>query len=176
MFEALNPDALVGEIETSVAQESVLMARRCAAIAALLEWRTDEAIEVDDGAGMALITGFARTTAEVSAAMNMSPMAAQHLVGAQRRARMTAILESREIVLTIAPDSLVIRVGHGGLESWRASGPAAEGVALAGGVKRIVYSPVGITTGLSNASFPLTRGNARRTVVVSRLGRARILP
>jgi prepilin-type N-terminal cleavage/methylation domain-containing protein len=102
--------------------------------------------------------------------------AAQHLVGAQRRARMTAILESREIVLTIAPDSLVIRVGHGGLESWRASGPAAEGVALAGGVKRIVYSPVGITTGLSNASFPLTRGNARRTVVVSRLGRARILP
>jgi prepilin-type N-terminal cleavage/methylation domain-containing protein len=101
---------------------------------------------------------------------------AQHLVGAHRRARMTAILESREIVLTIAPESLVIRPGSAGPESWRASGPAAGGVALAGGAKQIVFSPVGITTGLSNASFQLIRGDARRTVVVSRLGRARILP
>ncbi|MFL5494667.1 MAG: GspH/FimT family protein [Gemmatimonadales bacterium] len=102
--------------------------------------------------------------------------AAQHLVGAHRRARMTAILQSQPIVLTIAPESLVIRVGSGGPESWRAAGPADEGVALAGGAKQIVFSPVGITTGLSNATFQLTRGNARRSVVVSRLGRARILP
>jgi prepilin-type N-terminal cleavage/methylation domain-containing protein len=102
--------------------------------------------------------------------------AAQHLVGAHRRARMTAILESSQIVLTIAPESLVIRLGSGGPASWRGSGPADGGVALAGGAKQIVFSPVGITTGLSNASFQLTRGNARRTVVVSRLGRARILP
>ena len=102
--------------------------------------------------------------------------AAQHLVGAQRRARMTAILESRQAVLTIAPESLVIRLGSGGPVSWRASGPVSEGVALAGGATQIVFSPVGITTGLSNASFQLTRGNAHRTVVVSRLGRARILP
>ena len=102
--------------------------------------------------------------------------AAQHLVGAHRRARITAILESRQIVLTIAPESLVIRPGSGGPGSWRAPGPAEGGVALAGGAKQIIFSPVGITTGLSNASFQLTRGNARRTVVVSRLGRARILP
>ena len=102
--------------------------------------------------------------------------AAQDLVGAHRRARMTAILESHETVLTIAPESLVIRRGKGGPLSWRASGPADGGVALAGGAKEIVFSPVGITTGLSNASFQLTRGNARRTVVVSRLGRTRILP
>jgi prepilin-type N-terminal cleavage/methylation domain-containing protein len=101
---------------------------------------------------------------------------AQQLVGAHRRARMTAILKSRQIVLTIAPESLVIRLGSGGPESWRAPGPAHEGVALAGGAKQIVFSPVGITTGLSNASFQLTRGNAARTVVVSRLGRTRILP
>jgi prepilin-type N-terminal cleavage/methylation domain-containing protein len=102
--------------------------------------------------------------------------AAQHLVGAHRRARMTAILESREAVLTIAPESLVIRLGSGGLESWRAPGPADGGVALAGGAKQIVFSPVGITTGLSNASFQLTCGKAHRTVVLSRLGRVRILP
>jgi Tfp pilus assembly protein FimT len=102
--------------------------------------------------------------------------AAQDLVGAHRRARMTAILDSRETVLTIAPESLVIRLGKGGALSWQASGPADGGVALAGGAKEIVFSPVGITTGLSNASFQLTRGNASRTVVVSRLGRTRILP
>ncbi|HEX3234731.1 MAG TPA: GspH/FimT family pseudopilin [Gemmatimonadales bacterium] len=102
--------------------------------------------------------------------------AARHLVGAHRRARMIAILESRPVVLTIAPDSLVIRLGSAGPQSWRASGPVADGVALAGGAKQIVFSPVGVTAGLSNASFQLTRGGASRTVVVSRLGRVRILP
>jgi hypothetical protein len=36
MFEVATPDALIGEIEASHQQESALMARRCAAIAALL--------------------------------------------------------------------------------------------------------------------------------------------
>src|SRR5690348_4074430 len=56
------------------------MARRCAAIAALLGWRIDEAVDIDAGAGYALISGFARTAAEVSAALNMSARGAQHLV------------------------------------------------------------------------------------------------
>jgi hypothetical protein len=60
--------------------ESALMARRCAVIAALLALRTGEAEEADPDPGWSMITGFARTTAEVSAAMNMSPMGAQHLV------------------------------------------------------------------------------------------------
>jgi Tfp pilus assembly protein FimT len=102
--------------------------------------------------------------------------AARQLVGAHRRARMIAILESRNVVLTIAADSLVIRLGSAGAQSWRASGPAAEGVALVGGPKQIVFSPVGVTAGLSNASFQLSRGGASRSVVVSRLGRVRILP
>ena len=57
------------------------MAHRCAAIAALLWQRIGEAEEADLEPGYAMVTGFARTTAEVSAAMNMSPMGAQHLVG-----------------------------------------------------------------------------------------------
>ena len=56
------------------------MARRCAAIAALLWCRIEETEEADPDAGYSLITGFARTTAEVSAAMNMSPMGANRLV------------------------------------------------------------------------------------------------
>jgi Domain of unknown function (DUF222) len=80
MFEASSADVLVGEIEAGVAQESALMARRWAAIAALLALRTSEAEEVDPDPAWSMITGFARTTAEVSAAMNMSPKGAQHLV------------------------------------------------------------------------------------------------
>ncbi len=71
---------LVGEIEDSVGRESGLMAHRCAAIAALLVLRTAEAEAADPDPGWSMITGFARTTAEVSAAMNMSARGAQHLV------------------------------------------------------------------------------------------------
>ena len=81
MFDFATPDVLIGEIEASQRQESVLMAHRCAAIAALLSQRIAEAEEADPDPGYAMITGFARTTAEVSAAMNMSPMGANHLVG-----------------------------------------------------------------------------------------------
>jgi hypothetical protein len=78
--EDSTPDALITEIEASQQQESALMAHRLAAIAALLSHRIAEAEEADPDPGYAMITGFARTTAEVSAAMNMSPMGANHLV------------------------------------------------------------------------------------------------
>src|SRR5882757_4954086 len=80
MFEDAAPGALITEIEASQQQESALMAHRLAAIAALLSQRIAEAEEADPDPGYAMITGFARTTAEVSAAMNMSPMGANHLV------------------------------------------------------------------------------------------------
>jgi hypothetical protein len=80
VFEDVGADALITEIETSQREESAVMARRLAAIAALLGQRIAEAEEADPDPGYAMITGFARTTAEVSAAMNMSPMGANHLV------------------------------------------------------------------------------------------------
>jgi hypothetical protein len=108
---------LVAEIEASVEQESVLMAHRCAAIAALLALSTAEAEEQDPDPGWSMITGFARTTAEVSAAMNMSPMGAQHLVGQAesldtRLPKVAALLASgktdwRTVQLVIARTDLV---------------------------------------------------------------------
>jgi len=80
MFEDATPGALITEIEASQQQESALMAHRLAVVAALLWQRSAEAEEADPDPGYAMITGFARTTAEVSAAMNMSPMGANHLV------------------------------------------------------------------------------------------------
>ena len=80
MFDASEPSALLAEIETGQREESRLIARRLAAIAALLWLRVDEAETVDPDPGFTLITGFARTTAEVSAALNMSPMGSSRLV------------------------------------------------------------------------------------------------
>jgi prepilin-type N-terminal cleavage/methylation domain-containing protein len=97
---------------------------------------------------------------------------AGRIAAAHRRARTTAILLSRPVVLIIAADSLVVEADSAG--RWSAPGPAAAGVTLAGPTRRLTFSPVGITTGLSNATLLLTRGSASRTVVVSRLGRLRV--
>ena len=102
--------------------------------------------------------------------------AALEIVSAHRRARINAILQSRVVELTISASQLSIRPRGAAADTWRTPGPAAEGVALAGPGHVIAFSPVGISIGLSNASFPLSRGAASRTVVVSRLGRVRIVP
>lgn len=99
---------------------------------------------------------------------------AHRVVGAHRRARITSVALGRPAVLTVGPDSLVIRIAGDPADAWGARGPAASGVALGGPIRRITFSPMGFTTGLSNASFSLSRGSAQRTVVVSRLGRVRM--
>ncbi len=102
--------------------------------------------------------------------------AAREIVSAHRRARISAILQSRIVELTISAAALSIRPRGAAADTWRAAGPAAERVTLAGPTRIIVFSPVGISIGVSNASFVLSRGAASRTVVVSRLGRVRIVP
>jgi Domain of unknown function (DUF222) len=80
MFDTIDPDGLVAEIESAHRQESMLVARRMAAVAALLRHRLAAAERTDDRRGYALIDGFEQTAAEVAAAMNLSPMAANYLV------------------------------------------------------------------------------------------------
>jgi Tfp pilus assembly protein FimT len=102
--------------------------------------------------------------------------AALDIVSAHGRARMSAILRSRVLELTIDPNELVVRARGDTTALWRAPGPAARQVALAGPPRTLLFSPVGVTFGLSNASFRLTRGAVVSTVIVSRLGRVRIEP
>jgi hypothetical protein len=80
MFESLAPTELVMAIAGSQRQESMLVAERLAAVAELLAQRTAEVENEDPDAGYMMITGFQRTTAEVAAAMNLSPAAASHVV------------------------------------------------------------------------------------------------
>jgi hypothetical protein len=127
MFEDSTPDVLISEIEASQQQESALMAHRLAVVAALLSQRIAEAEEADPDPGYAMITGFARTTAEVSAAMNMSPMGASHLVAQAealdtRLPKVAALLAEgktdwRTVQLIIARTELVGDELIGGLDA-----------------------------------------------------------
>jgi len=81
MFDSLDADGLLTEVEQSRLDESAVWARRMAAIAPLLWQRTAEAEGVDSDPGYALVTGFARTVAEVGPALNVAPAVAGKLVG-----------------------------------------------------------------------------------------------
>jgi prepilin-type N-terminal cleavage/methylation domain-containing protein len=102
--------------------------------------------------------------------------AAGEIAGAHARARVAAVVESRVTVLHIAPDSLIMEsLEPGGpVRRWGLPGPAQFAVTMTGAARTLTFSPTGITTGLSNASWTLTKGEATRRVVVSRLGRVRI--
>ena len=80
MFESLEPGALVAVIESTHRQESMLVARRLAAVAALLGHRLEAQERAEQRDDHAVIDGFAATAAEVAAAMNLSATAAGFVV------------------------------------------------------------------------------------------------
>ncbi len=79
-IRGLDPPSLVAVVESTHRQESVLVARRLAAVAALLRRRVASAEESGRHRGYAEIDGFEQTAAEVAAAMNLSPAAAGYVV------------------------------------------------------------------------------------------------
>ncbi len=76
----LDPAALVSVVAASHQVESTLVARRLAAVAALLRFRVAEAERAESSHDYADLDGYERAAAEVAAVMNLSPMAAGYLV------------------------------------------------------------------------------------------------
>jgi prepilin-type N-terminal cleavage/methylation domain-containing protein len=101
--------------------------------------------------------------------------AALSLVSAHRRARTLAVTSAHPAILSVAAGHLRITSSGAAQPHWLGPGPAQHGIAVTGTPRDLTFSPLGITTGLSNATFTLRLGSASRTVVVSRLGRIRIL-
>ena len=101
--------------------------------------------------------------------------AANHLMAAHQRARIMAVTRSQVLVLTIQADSLIIRPRGQASPLWAEIGPTATGVTLEGPARQFTFSPQGLTLGFSNATLRLSRGTASRTIVISRLGRVRIV-
>jgi type IV fimbrial biogenesis protein FimT len=102
-------------------------------------------------------------------------LAAQSLVSAHRRARALAITQGQPAVLAVAERSLRITLAGAPQPHWEAPGPLEEGITITGAPRDLTFSPLGVTTGLSNATFRLSLGVHLRSVVISRLGRIRIL-
>lgn len=100
--------------------------------------------------------------------------AARQITGAYQRARIMAVMQNRSIVLEVGADWIVLRPRGATTQLWREAGPARAGVAFAGPPRQTTFSPVGLATGVSNTTYTVSRGAARRQVVVSRLGRVRI--
>ena len=102
---------------------------------------------------------------------------ARALVNAHARARIAAVAEHRVMVLTLTPDSLVLRAVESvtdTIERWRGV-LSGSGVQVAGLPRQVVYAPSGATMGFANGTYTVTRGAARKQVVVSRYGRVRII-
>jgi prepilin-type N-terminal cleavage/methylation domain-containing protein len=100
--------------------------------------------------------------------------AARLIVAAHTRARLVAATERRAMQLDLSAESLVLRPRAGAADSgerWRHPGPASSGVTVAGMPHQVLVAPSGLPFGLANNSYTLTRGAARRQVVVSRYGR-----
>ena len=100
------------------------------------------------------------------------------MAGAHNRARIRAILESQVTELEVRSDSLILRVGTGGsaVPVWSAAGPSGSGVSMTSPSRTLSFAPSGVTMGFANATFVVTRGAVRRQVIVSRLGRVRVIP
>ena len=102
--------------------------------------------------------------------------AARQLVLAHREARLAAVTSGRTALLRLGGDSIELRLARGGdtTLAWSRPGPRQFGVTVAGNDRTMRFIPVGYTIGVSNASYTLTRGAARRKVVISRMGRVRV--
>jgi len=102
--------------------------------------------------------------------------AVSHIGAAHARARLLAIARGQVITLAIDSARIAISPRNDTIPLWSEEGPSAQRVHLEGAQRQFTFSPEGFTLGVSNASLQLSRGAIRQTVVISRLGRVRVLP
>ena len=102
--------------------------------------------------------------------------ATQEVIRAHTEARLVAFTTQRTALLTIAADSMILRTTRAGdtLVVWRRAGPAAYGVTVAGAAHLFQFIPYGYSIGASNTTYTLTRGAAKRKVIIARYGRVRV--
>jgi prepilin-type N-terminal cleavage/methylation domain-containing protein len=124
-----------------------------------------------------ILAGFALPAARRFGDAIAADQAAQAVVAGHRIARFTAIMRSRRTLLSVRADSLVVRALDGAdtVTLWVHQGPSAHAVSLTGPAQALTFAPTGLPMGVSNATFQLSRGAAVRRVIISRLGRIRIV-
>ena len=101
--------------------------------------------------------------------------AADRVALAHRRARMLALAQGRPVLLVLRSDSLLVRWKDTTGTIWRAAGPGADGAALEPAADSLAYAPNGFAIGVANGSYRVRRGREAAEVLVSRLGRVRVV-
>ena len=99
--------------------------------------------------------------------------AARRIALAHARARAIALTEQRIARVVLTADSVLVLVGD--TLRWQAPGPSMDQAMLSGDGEETRYAPNGMAMGAANARHLLTRGAAQAQVLVSRLGRVRIV-
>lgn len=101
----------------------------------------------------------------------------QRLARAHVRARMIATTRSRIAVLHIRPDSVTIGLVERGdtVPWWSEPGPLTRNVTLTGPSHSVLVTPTTIGLGVSNGTWTVTYRGVTRSMVLSRLGRLRIV-
>lgn len=93
---------------------------------------------------------------------------------AYRQGQAAAMARGGPVAVVVAVDSVVVR-GLSGDSAvlYRAPGPGSRSIVLSPASHRAVFERSGLAAGLANVTHRLSRGQASRQVVVSRLGRLR---
>lgn len=122
-----------------------------------------------------LLTALAAPSLIAAADRGAVRMGLAQLRGAHDEARMAAVTGDGIAILTVASDSVALRiVQHGDtLLRWQRVGPRSLGVTLAGPARTFRFAPSGLPIGAANATLTLTRNGVTGRLVVSRLGRMR---
>lgn len=125
---------------------------------------------------VALITAFVVPSLRYAMDRRAVESEVQALIRAHTEARLAAITSQRTALLTIAADSVVLRTARDGdtLLVWRRPGPSTLGITVSGASHLFRFIPYGYSIGASNTSYTLTRGAARRKLVIARYGRVRV--
>lgn len=99
---------------------------------------------------------------------------ARALAAAHADTRSAALRAGARMELSVTPMAYEQR-SLAGTVLWRRPGPAQDGVGLTGPATPIVFDSRGYTLGAANRTYRLTRGSREVRVVISRLGRLRVV-
>lgn len=98
------------------------------------------------------------------------------LRAAHDEARLAAVLEGRIALLSVDSNEMTLRTVSGSDTTlrWARGGPASWNLRYLGPRRTFTFVPNGHSIGASNATLRLEKGNARGSLIISRLGRLRV--
>ncbi|MFN2315695.1 MAG: prepilin-type N-terminal cleavage/methylation domain-containing protein [Gemmatimonadales bacterium] len=99
---------------------------------------------------------------------------ARALAAAHADTRSAALRAGARTELSVSPMAYEQR-SLAGTVLWRRPGPAQDGVDLIGPLTPIVFDSRGYTLGAANRTYRLIRGSREVRVIMSRLGRLRVV-